>query len=96
VRGLRRRWASLPLLPQRRQEAGSHTPSPAPTGRSRGQTQTVVPSGPQAVVMKWMGPMVYSKAQLQEALAQLADLRRSSGDLAAATDLYAEALRVHR
>ena len=37
-----------------------------------------------------------SKAQLQEALAYLADLRRSSGDLAAAADLYAEALRVRR
>jgi len=36
------------------------------------------------------------KARLQEALAQLADLRRAGGDLAAATDLYAEALRIRR
>jgi tetratricopeptide (TPR) repeat protein len=36
------------------------------------------------------------KARLQEALGQLADLRRSMGDLAGATDLYAEALRIRR
>ena len=37
-----------------------------------------------------------SKAQLQEALGQLADMRRSGGDLVAATELYAEALRIRR
>lgn len=36
------------------------------------------------------------KALLQEALGQLADLRRAGGDLAAATDLHAEALRIRR
>jgi transcriptional regulator with XRE-family HTH domain len=36
------------------------------------------------------------KARLQDALTQLAELRRADGDLAAATDLYAEALRVRR
>ena len=34
------------------------------------------------------------KARLQEALAQLGDLRRTQGDLAGATDLYAEALKI--
>ena len=43
------------------------------------------------VVLREHGP----KARLQEALAQLADLRRAQGDLAGATDLYAEALNIH-
>lgn len=36
------------------------------------------------------------KARLQDALGELADLRRSLGDLAGATDLYAEALSIRR
>jgi len=36
------------------------------------------------------------KARLPDVLGQLADLRRSMGDLAEATDLYAEALRIRR
>jgi transcriptional regulator with XRE-family HTH domain len=42
-------------------------------------------------VLREHGP----KARLQETLAQLADLRRTQGDLAGATDLYAEALKIH-
>ena len=41
-------------------------------------------------VLREHGP----KARLQEALAQLGDLRREQGDLAGATDLYAEALKI--